>query len=122
LISSGKYDYPFLGISALPNEGMSLSVMKALGLKSYKGAYVTNVVSGGPADKAGILAGTKPTDIPGLLGGGDLITAIDGQEVHAFDQLLSYLITNKSPGDSVVFTILRGNDTVDVTITLGKRP
>jgi len=122
LISTGKYDYPFLGISALPNENMSLSVMKALGLKSYKGAYVTDVAAGGPAEKAGILAGSTSTDIPGLLGGGDLITAIDGREIQAFDELLSYLITSKSPGESVVITVLRGGDTVDVTVTLGKRP
>ena len=122
LIASGKYDYPFLGISALPNENMSLQVVDALGLKSYTGAYVTDVSAGGPADKAGIKAGTTSTKIPGLLGGGDLIVAIDGHEVHTFDDMLSYLITNKSPGDSVVLQVLRGSDKVDVTLVLDKRP
>jgi S1-C subfamily serine protease len=122
LIATGKYDYPFLGISALPNENMSLPVVEALGLKSYTGAYVTNVSAGGPADKAGIKAGSKPTDVPGLLGGGDLIVAIDGREVHTFDSLLSYLITSKGPGDSVVLQVLRGSDKVDVTVVLGSRP
>ena len=122
LIATGKYDYPFLGVSSLPSENMSLPVIEALGLKSYTGAYVTDVVSGGPADKAGIIAGSTPTNIPNLFGGGDLIVAIDGREVHTFDDMLSYLITNKGPGDSVVLQVLRGSEKVDVTVVLDKRP
>jgi 2-alkenal reductase len=122
LIATGKYDYPFLGVSSLPSENMSLPVIEALGLKSYTGAYVTDVVAGGPADKAGIIAGSTPTNIPNLFGGGDLIVAIDGREVHTFDDMLSYLITNKGPGDSVVLQVLRGSEKVDVTVVLDKRP
>jgi 2-alkenal reductase len=122
LIATGKYDYPFLGVSSLPSENMSLPVIEALGLKSYTGAYVTNVVSGGPAEKAGIIAGSTPTNIPNLFGGGDLIVAIDGREVQTFDDMLSYLITNKAPGDSVVLQVLRGEEKVDVTVVLGSRP
>jgi len=122
LIASGKYDYPFLGIASMPNENMTLPVIDALGLKSYTGAYVTGVVAGGPADKAGIKVGSTPTNIPNLFGGGDLIVAIDGREVRSFDEMLAYLITNKGPGDSVVLQVLRGAEKVDVTVTLGKRP
>ena len=120
LITNGKYDYPYLGISSL--DSMSLEMIQALGLNTFTGAYVTDVVSGGPADKAGIKAGTTSTSIPQLLGGGDLIVAIDGREVRTFDELLAYLITNKSPGDTVVLTVVRGTEKVDVSITLGKRP
>jgi S1-C subfamily serine protease len=122
LIAKGKYDYPFLGISSLPSNTMDLPVIEALGLKSFTGAYVTDVVSGGPAEKAGIIAGSTPTNIPNLFGGGDLIVAIDGHEVHTFDDMLSYLITNKGPGDSVVLQVMRGGEKVDVTLVLGKRP
>ncbi len=120
LIADGKYDYPFLGISSM--DSLSLEMVQALGLKSYTGAYVTSVVDGGPADKAGIIAGEKSTSIPGLFAGGDLIVAIDGQETRTFDEMLAYLITNKSPGDTVVLTVLRGDEKVDVSITLDKRP
>lgn len=120
LIETGKYDYPFLGISSM--DSLSLEMVEALGLKSYTGAYVTSVVTGGPADKAGIVAGDKSTAIPGLLSGGDLIIAIDGRETRTFDEMLAYLITHKSPGDTVVLTVLRGDEKVDVTITLDKRP
>ena len=120
LIESGKYDYPFLGISSM--DSLSLEMVQALGLKSYTGAYVTNVVDGGPADKAGIIAGDKATTVPNLLAGGDLIIAIDGHETRTFDEMLAYLITHKSPGDTVVLTVLRGEEKVDVPITLDKRP
>jgi S1-C subfamily serine protease len=120
LIRDGKYDYPYLGIASLPDLG--LPEIEALGLKTFTGAYVTNVAAGGPADKAGIKAGDKNTNIPGLFAGGDLIVALDGHPVRHFDELLSYLITNKSPGDSVVLTVLRGDQKVDITVKLDKRP
>ncbi|MBE0671589.1 MAG: trypsin-like peptidase domain-containing protein [Anaerolineales bacterium] len=120
LIATGNYDYPFLGISSM--DSLSLEMVEALGLKSYTGAYVTNVVRNGPADKAGIVAGNKATSIPGLMAGGDLIIAIDGQPTRTFDEMLAYLITNKSPGETVVLTVLRGEEKVDLSITLDKRP
>ena len=80
------------------------------------------MVPGGPAEKAGIIAGTTPTNIPGLLGGGDLIVAIDGRPTRTFDEMLSYLVANKSPNETVVLTVLRKNERVDVNITLGARP
>jgi 2-alkenal reductase len=120
LIENGKYDYPYLGISSLPE--LSLPAIEALGLKSQTGAYVIDVVAGGPADKAGVKAGDKATSDPTLLAGGDLIVAIDGRPVKVFDDLLRYLIGHKSPGDQVTLTILRGEETVDIVLTLGKRP
>ncbi len=120
LIAQGKYDYPYLGISSMND--LSLPVIEELGLKSYVGAYVTSVAPGGPADRAGIRAGDKDTSILGLKAGGDLIIAIDGKSIRSFDELLAYLISNKSPGDSVVLTVLRGDEKTDITIKLDKRP
>ena len=120
LIRDGSYEYPYLGISSDPD--LSLAEIEALGLNTYIGAYVTNVTPGGPADNAGIRGGAQPTAIELLLDGGDIITAIDGQQVNTFDDLLSYLTTNKSPGDTVVLTVLRDGESMDITVTLGKRP
>ncbi|GAB4505563.1 MAG: trypsin-like peptidase domain-containing protein [Anaerolineales bacterium] len=120
LIETGKYDYPYLGISSV--DELSLAEIEALGLKSYTGAYVTGVASNGPAAKAGIRAGEQTTSQAGLAAGGDLIIAIDGQPVLRFDDLLKYLINEKSPGDTVVLTVLRGEEKLDIPVTLGKRP
>ena len=122
LIKDGTYDYPYMGISFLPDQVMNLDVIEALDLKTYTGAYVVDVTKGGPADQAGIRAGDKPTRIDAILAGGDLITAIDGKSVRTFDELISYLVTNKSPGDSVVLTLIRDGQSQDITITLGARP
>jgi len=120
LIEQGEYNYPYLGISSM--DTLSLDMIEALGLTQFTGAYVTNVVPGGPADQAGIKAGTTSSSIPGLPKGGDLIIAIDGNAIRTFDEMLAYLITNKGPGDLVVLTVLRGEEQVDVSITLGERP
>lgn len=120
IIKTGHYDYPYLGISALPE--LNLVAIEALGLKSFTGAYVTNVAPGSPADKAGLRGGDRPTSIQELKAGGDLIIAIDGRDVKRFDDLLRYLINNKAPGDTIVLTVLRGDEKVDITVTLGKRP
>jgi len=119
LIAEGQYDYPYLGISSLPE--LNLPEIEALGLESFTGAYVTNVTPDGPADQAGIRAGEQNTSL-GLNAGGDLIVAIDGQSIQRFDDLLRYLINNKSPGDTVVLTVLRGEEQVDIEVTLGRRP
>jgi 2-alkenal reductase len=120
LIETGTYNYPYLGVSS--SSSLSLDAIEALGLTQFTGAYVTSVVPGGPADKAGIKAGTKPTNYPTLLAGGDLIIAIDGREVRTFDDLLAYLITNKGPGDTVVIRVLRGTEQVDIPVVLDARP
>jgi len=124
LISKGRYDYPYLGVSAPPSD-LPLEVIQALGLKSTTGAYVTSVVPGGPADKAGIRAGTTPVNLPGYSGlnsGGDLIIAADGEQIFNFDDLITFLALHKSPGDTVSLTILRGDQQMDVSVTLGARP
>jgi 2-alkenal reductase len=120
LIQDGEYDYPYLGISS--RSDLTLAEIEALGLNTYTGAYVATVTEGGPADQAGIRGGTTATSLPNVNAGGDVITAIDGLPVSNFDQLLSYLVTNKSPGDTVTLTVLRDGQTLDVPITLGERP
>jgi 2-alkenal reductase len=120
LIEKGVYDYPYLGISSRPE--ISLLEQEALGLPRATGAYIVEVVSGGPADAAGLVAGSTDSRILGLPSGGDLIIAIDGRPVQVFAELLAYLMENKSPGDTVTLTVLRNNEEKEVMVTLGKRP
>ena len=120
LIATGKYDYPYLGISSRSN--LTLRMIEELGLPRQTGAYITAVTPGSPADRAGLRGGSRPTSFTGLPAGGDLLVAIDGQPVMTFDDLLSYLIKNKQPGDKVTLTIVRDGQEKEVDLTLGKRP
>ncbi len=120
LIKGETYAYPYLGMSALPQ--ISLTEADLLGLSEADGAYVVQVVPGGPADQAGIKAGDQPTQIQGLSAGGDLIVAADGHQVLQFSDMLSYMMLNKHPGDQMVLTVLRGDQRLDLTVTLGERP
>ena len=120
LIANGKFDYPYLGISSV--DDLALADIEALGLKSFTGVYVTGVVSGGPAEKAGVQAASQTISNSTYPSGGDLIVAVDGQPILNFDNLMRYLILNKSPGDQVVLTVLRGDQRLDLTLTLAARP
>jgi 2-alkenal reductase len=120
LISEGSYDYPYLGISSLSE--ISLLQQEALRLQQSSGAYVTSVTPDSPADRAGLRGGTAPTEFLNIFSGGDLIIAIDGHPVRTFSDLLSYLIQEKSPGDTIIFTILRDDQEIEIDLILGKRP
>ncbi len=120
IIQNGSFDYPYLGVSARPE--LTLQEVESLGLSQSTGAYVVDVVPGSPADEAGLQAGSRDTDLPGVYAGGDLIVGIDGRPVLIFGDLLSYIMLEKSPGDQVSIQILRDNDVKEVMLTLGKRP
>ncbi len=120
LISEGRYDYPYLGISSL-NE-INLLQQEALGLPQANGAYVSSVTPDSPAEQAGLRGGTVPTEFRNIFSGGDLIIAIDGQPVRTFSDLLSYLIQEKSPGDTIILTVIRDEREIDIDLILGKRP
>ncbi len=120
LITAGKYDYPYLGLSFAPD--LSLDDINALSLPQQTGAYIVDVTAGGPGDQAGLHAGSTPTSVQGLNSGGDLVIAVDGKPVMTFNDLIGYVLTNKSPGDKITLTIIRDNSKKEVSLTLGKRP
>lgn len=127
IIKDGKYDYPWIGISSLslgnPSRGgMTLGQIEALGIKQFTGIYITAVSAGSPAEKAGIKAGTDLVNSSTPPAGGDLIVSIDGKPVIQYDDLLAYLITQKSPGETITLGIIRDGNPMDVQVTLGKRP
>jgi S1-C subfamily serine protease len=51
--------------------------------------------------------------------GGDLIVAIDGQDVQD-QQDLSQIMNNHRAGDTVKVTIYRGKKKIDVNVVLGE--
>ncbi len=120
LIAEGKYEYPYIGITSV--DDITLAEQETLNLPRTTGVYVTQVMPGSPADRAGIRAGTRSTSIPGLKAGGDLIIAIDGRPVNTFAEFISYLLRNKSPGDPVVLTVWRDDKEVQISLILDRRP
>ncbi|MBI9044851.1 MAG: trypsin-like peptidase domain-containing protein [Anaerolineaceae bacterium] len=120
LIEDGGYDYPYVGMSALWE--LNLFQIEELGLDYTYGAYVVDLVPNGPAGDAGLRAGSEATSIEGLYSGGDLIIGVDGIPVRVFGEFLSYLLTSKTPGETITLTILRDNQEMEVELTLGSRP
>jgi 2-alkenal reductase len=130
LISSGKYRHAYLGLSG---RTYSPAWAEALGFsKDDRGAYVMDLISGGPSERTGLRAGTKDTKVVlavamdgpvYLKGGGDLVVAIDDKKVGTFDDILIYLESFKSPGDEIKFTVLRPSEGQKViSVKLGERP
>ena len=120
-----KYEHSYMGVS-----GSTFSPLCAedLGLsKTLRGALVGRVLSNTPAARAGLHGGDQPsgTRYPGICpeqAGGDLITAIDSQPVTTFDDILSYLQRNTSPGDVITLTIWRDGEEYFIDLTLAPRP
>jgi S1-C subfamily serine protease len=117
LIAGKTVNRPWLGISG---STLTSASAKSLNLSVSKGVYVVSVVSGGPADKAGLKAGSVNSDGT-LAAGGDVITAVDGNAVTTIEQLSAYVST-KSVGNTVTLTILRGGQTQTVKVTLDAWP
>jgi S1-C subfamily serine protease len=115
LVQDGKYDHPWLGIA-----GASLTpdLAEQLGLpRGSKGVAISSVSPGGPADRAGIVGGTK-NETPA----GDIITAIDGHPVKRIEDVIFYIEEHTSVGDKVTVTVMRGGQSHDLTATLQARP
>lgn len=122
LIENGKYHYAYLGIQG---QSITPELAEALDLpENVLGAYVDQVVPGGPADKGGVKGGSRVIEKNGiqLHKGGDIITAIDGEPVRQFNDLVSYLVTKAAPGQEVTLTVMRNGKKKDLTVTLGERP
>jgi hypothetical protein len=75
-----------------------------MGYQKDDGVRISSVRPGTPAEKAGLLKG-------------DLIVAFDGVDVRTLQDYATLLFSHK-PGDQVVVTVIRGEQTLDLTATL----
>ncbi|MCH8282144.1 MAG: trypsin-like peptidase domain-containing protein, partial [Chloroflexi bacterium] len=108
---------PWLGISAASLESL---LAESLDLPVDSGVYITQVMTGSPADKAGLVAsGAGQGRLPGK--GGDIIVAVDGVPVSAVADLIVEL--NKHlPGDEVTLIVVRDGEEIRITLALGEWP
>lgn len=118
LIETGQYEHPWIGF-----EGNSVTpeIAEVMKLPEAKGALVGRVISGSPADEAGLRGGTREELGINTLLGGDVIIRLDDEEIGDFDDLISFL-SRRSVDETVMVTIIRNGQEQQVELTLGPRP
>ncbi len=101
--STGQFDRPYLGVSyaMITKESALLNEVPA-------GAYVQNVISGSPAEKAGIKAG-------------DIIIEVDGKNLVNDNVVLATYINRKKIGESVNIKIWRDKKEIEMKVVLEKK-
>ncbi|HSD23271.1 MAG TPA: trypsin-like peptidase domain-containing protein [Solirubrobacterales bacterium] len=120
LKADGKVDYAYLGVTS---ESLYPQLAEHLGLDTEAGALVTDVVSGSPADDAGLKGSTGQDtfQLQQVKTGGDVVVAVDGKPVLQNNDL-SKLVAAHKPGDTVTLDILRDGHKESLDVTLGSRP
>ncbi len=123
LIEHGKYDHPWIGLS-----GNDLTPEIAIKMSlpiTTTGAYIIEVISGGPADKVDLRGGAREVVLENGLNtkiGGDVITHIEDQKIRKFNDIISYLSRRGVVGQTISLTILRDGQERTIQIVLQGRP
>lgn len=123
-LQSGKtISHPWLGIAG---EDITPAVAKDLNLTVQSGVYVTIVSADSPAQKAGLVGAfqseSEASQSTSVRPGGDVIVAVDGQNVASVDELAGYLDAKKKPGDTVNLKIMRDGKEQTIPATLAEWP
>ncbi len=101
IIERGLVTKPYVGISVQNVTDQMLS----WGVPN--GAWVVTVENGSPAAKGGLRVD-------------DIITHLNGESVDGNSALVA-MVSNCTPGQSVVFTVYRGGRTVEITVVVGEK-
>lgn len=99
LLQKGKIVRPWLGVSVAEPQGAL-----QYGVQLDHGLLIVQVISGGPAAKAGVRDK-------------DILLSVDGQNVDTFTKLQAVLAQHRA-GDSVKVVVLRGNTQLTIQVTL----
>lgn len=113
VLKTGSFQRPYLGVRYIP---LTADVAQQYNLSVNNGAFIApaadpsqpSVVSGSPADQAGLQEG-------------DIITKLDGQNIDQTHSLTS-LLDQHQVGDKVTLTIIRDGKTITKNVTLGAAP
>ncbi len=97
---TGRFARPFLGVRyRMINRDLALLN------EVPQGAYIVDIVSGSPADKAGVKEG-------------DIITKFDGKAVREEEGGLAKLINAKKIGDRITLTVWRNGEEIELEARL----
>jgi len=123
LIEKGSVSYAYLGVTS-DNRFSIAELAAAIKLPVDHGVLVSSVTPDGPADQAGLRGSDKTARVRGVqvAVGGDIIIAIDGNEIRDFDAMITYLVNHTQVGQTVTVTIVRDGQEQQVKVKLGERP
>lgn len=106
--------HAYLGVGG---RDLTPALAQALSIPAQSGVLVTEVASGSPAAQAGL----RPAQDPRSGAGGDIVLALDGQEIRRLDDL-TRLLDARRPGDRANVLIRRGPTQLTVPVVLGDWP
>ena len=112
----GHVRTPTLDIVMLP---IGPDLAEQMGLPADYGVLIQRVLPGGAAEHAGLHGGAQRAylgNTPVMIGG-DLIVAVDGQEISN-NQDLSAAINAHRAGDVITLTVFRGQKRLEFKVTL----
>jgi S1-C subfamily serine protease len=114
----GQVRRPSLGIVSY---AIGPDLAEQMGLAADSGVLIQKVIPGGAADRAGLHGGTEQAYVGNtpIMLGGDLIVAIDGQQVTDPQDIASIMDKHQA-GDTISITVLRGRRQMTVKLTLGE--
>ena len=110
---------PWLGIEG---SNVTPAIAQTLGLQESVGFLIFSVEPSSPAELAGLKGGDRVVTIDGrpVLLGGDVITAVDNIQIDDAQDIEAELI-DKTVGDVIELSVIRGSSTQDVDVKLGAR-
>jgi S1-C subfamily serine protease len=114
----GRVKRPSLGIVSY---AIGPDLASQMGLSADYGVLIQKVIPGGAADRAGLHGGNEQAYVGNtpIMLGGDLIVAIDGQEVTD-PQDINALMDKHQAGDTITVTIYRGRKQITLKLILGE--
>ena len=107
LLATGSYDgHSYLGV-----RGIDMDYFRAqnLGVNVTYGWAISEIVTGGPADNAGVEVN-------------DVLVGINGFKIHGSDEMSSYLEEKTLPWQTITLNLVRDNNPLDLLLILGQRP
>jgi S1-C subfamily serine protease len=120
LEENGEAEYAYIGVAI---QEIYPQLADKLDLDTDHGGLLSEVVPGGPADKAGLEGGSDRLTFQAVPyeTGGDVILSVDGHPVVRPEDLAHY-ISAHLPGQTVHLLVLHDGDRERVIVTLDKRP
>ncbi|MDQ5863974.1 MAG: PDZ domain-containing protein [Thermoproteota archaeon] len=118
-VSATDAPEPWLGIEG---SNVTPAIAQTLGLQEPSGFLIFSVEPSSPAEVAGLRGGDRVVTIEGspIVLGGDVIVAVDNIQTQDAQDIEAQ-VTQKSIGDIIEFTVVRGSSTEEIDVELGAR-